>query len=91
MGDKIIEGEFALGPPSPSVVAVAIDGDIKSKHVVKWALDKFAPKRKVLFKLLHVRPTITNVPTPSKSANSSIKLQTIYQYYSISTLMTTKA
>ncbi|KAM7499508.1 hypothetical protein LguiA_023922 [Lonicera macranthoides] len=64
MGDKIIEGEFALGPPSPSVVAVAIDGDIKSKHVVKWALDKFAPKRKVLFKLLHVRPTITNVPTP---------------------------
>jgi hypothetical protein len=49
-----------------SVVAVAIDGNRNSKYVVKWALEKFVPEGRVIFKLLHVRPRISGVPTPSK-------------------------
>ncbi|XP_059666914.1 U-box domain-containing protein 35-like [Cornus florida] len=45
-------------------VVIAINGDKKSKYVVKWALEKFVPEDKVMFKLLHVRPAITSVPTP---------------------------
>nr|GMC61869.1 U-box domain-containing protein 35-like [Ipomoea batatas] len=59
-----MEGLNAL-PHSPSlVVAVAINGKSKSKYVVNWALDKFVPEGKILFKLLHVRPVISAVPTP---------------------------
>uniref|UniRef100_A0A2P2LNX0 U-box domain-containing protein 35 isoform X3 n=1 Tax=Rhizophora mucronata TaxID=61149 RepID=A0A2P2LNX0_RHIMU len=67
-GSKIIEAEKVLGlPPPPSLtVAVAVSGKRKSKQLVKWALEKFVPEGNAAFKLLHVRPRIISVPTPSK-------------------------
>ncbi|XP_022738516.1 LOW QUALITY PROTEIN: U-box domain-containing protein 35-like [Durio zibethinus] len=57
-------GELVL-PPSPTLtIGIAINGSRKSKFMVKWALDKFIPEENVMFKLLHVRPKITAVPTP---------------------------
>ncbi|KAK6132118.1 hypothetical protein DH2020_034143 [Rehmannia glutinosa] len=50
-----------------SVVAVAINGGKKSKYVIKWALENLIPEggpEHVCFKLLHVFPEITIVPTP---------------------------
>ncbi|KAK4363489.1 hypothetical protein RND71_018730 [Anisodus tanguticus] len=58
-----VEGLSALPPLNTSTIAVAINGKKKSEYVVKWALDKFVPEGKVCFKLLHVRPRITGVPT----------------------------
>lgn len=49
-----------------STVAVAVKGNSKSKYIVSWALEKFIPEGVVIFKLLHVRPRITTVPTASK-------------------------
>lgn len=53
-------------PSLSSVVAVAVNGNKKSKYVVKWALEKCVPEGKVIFKLIHVRERITRVPTQSK-------------------------
>ncbi|XP_075649054.1 U-box domain-containing protein 35-like isoform X1 [Castanea sativa] len=50
-------------PSLSSVVAVAVNGNKKSKYVVKWALEKCVPEGKVIFKLIHVRERITRVPT----------------------------
>lgn len=52
---------------SLSTVALAIDGTKKSKYVIQWALNKFRDEGRVMFKLLHVRPRIKMIPTPSKS------------------------
>ncbi|KAJ4899524.1 U-box domain-containing protein 35 [Raphanus sativus] len=51
-------------PPSSHAVYVALSGSRKSKYVVTWALEKFAPEGNVGFKLLHIHPRITSVPTP---------------------------
>ncbi|KAJ8772328.1 hypothetical protein K2173_027505 [Erythroxylum novogranatense] len=64
---EMTEAQHVAGlppPPQPLTVAVAINGKKKSKYAVKWALEKFIPEGKVVFKLLHVRPKITKVPTP---------------------------
>lgn len=50
--------------PAVSTVAVAVSGGRSSRHALKWALDKFVPEGRVLFRILHVRPAITMVPTP---------------------------
>lgn len=64
-GSEIEEADNLVPlPSSSSPVAIAIDGKGKSKYVVKWALDKFVPEGKVFFKLIHVRPRISAVPTP---------------------------
>lgn len=60
------QGQLVLPSPPRLIVAIAIDGKRRSKYVVRWALDKFVPQGEVLFKLVHVRPRITAVPTPSK-------------------------
>ncbi|GFZ15164.1 U-box domain-containing protein kinase family protein [Actinidia rufa] len=62
----IIEARGLLGlPPPPSLtVAISINGNRKSKYIVRWALEKFIPEGKIMFKLLHIRPKITTVPTP---------------------------
>ncbi|PIN06760.1 Serine/threonine protein kinase [Handroanthus impetiginosus] len=67
MGEKSmnkVEGLDELPPPADLVAAVAITGSKKNKHVVKWALEKFVPEGIVYFKLLHVRPVISRIPTP---------------------------
>jgi hypothetical protein len=71
---EIIEEEHVLGlPPSPPLtVGIAIDGKGSSKYLVQWALEKFMPQGKVAFKLLHICPKITAVPTPSKQLLSKI-------------------
>lgn len=58
------DDNLASLPSLSSVVAVAINGDSNSRHVVKWALEKIVPEGKVVFKLIHVRARITSVPTP---------------------------
>lgn len=63
---KRLQGLDELAAPSYSVVAVAISGSRKTKHVISWALDKFVPEGLVNFKLLHVRPLVSSIPTPSK-------------------------
>lgn len=65
--NETVEGLISLPPP---VVAVAINGNSNSKYVLKWALDKFVLEGNLLFKLLHVRPRITTIPTPSKLFHS---------------------
>ncbi|XVF08510.1 hypothetical protein REPUB_Repub07fG0009300 [Reevesia pubescens] len=58
------ETELVLPPLPTLTIGVAINGNGKSKYVVKWALEKFIPEENVVFKLLHVRAKITSVPTP---------------------------
>lgn len=67
-----VEGLSELPQPSYSVAAVAISGSRKSKYVVEWALEKLVPEGLVCFKLLHVRPVISRIPTPSKFFNEEI-------------------
>lgn len=68
---EIVEAEgepVPVLPPPPTLnIGIAINGNRKSKYVVKWALEKFITEENVMFKLLHVRAKITTVPTPSKS------------------------
>ncbi|CAI0449642.1 unnamed protein product [Linum tenue] len=64
---EITEAEKVADLPSlppPLTVGIAVDGKKKSKYVVKWALEKFGHEEKVVFKILHVRPKVTLVPTP---------------------------
>ncbi|XP_031501541.1 U-box domain-containing protein 35-like [Nymphaea colorata] len=49
---------------SPSTVTVAISGSKNSKHALTWALEKFIPEGRISFRLLHVHPKITMIPTP---------------------------
>ncbi|GAV75702.1 Pkinase domain-containing protein/Usp domain-containing protein/U-box domain-containing protein [Cephalotus follicularis] len=58
------EDELELPPPPALTVAIAINGNRKSKYVVRWALEKFVPEGNVVFKLFHVHDRITTVPTP---------------------------
>ncbi|KAM1126504.1 hypothetical protein ACFX2B_041177 [Malus domestica] len=67
MDGSEITGEGVNFSPPPSVVGIAISGDKNSKYIVRWALVKFVPEGNVFFKLIHVRPRITGVPTPMGS------------------------
>ncbi|KAF5731047.1 U-box domain-containing protein 35-like [Tripterygium wilfordii] len=63
-GNEIKEADELFEPCLPSLtVAIAINGKRESKYVVKWALEKFVTEAKVVFKLIHIRPEITSVPT----------------------------
>ena len=55
------------------IVAVGLTGGRKSKYILRWAMDKFLPESNgnVTFKLLHVYPKITAVPTPSQYIRSN--------------------
>lgn len=59
-----MEESEASSPPSCLVVAVAVNGNKKSKYALSWALDKFVPEGQIFFKLLYVRPQIRMIPTP---------------------------
>ncbi|CAN6868682.1 unnamed protein product [Brassica oleracea] len=58
-------GSDVASPSQSLTIAVALSGSTKSKNVLKWALRKFASDKNVIFKLIHVHPKITSVPTPS--------------------------
>lgn len=47
-------------------VGIAIKNGRTSKHVVKWALDKFVPEGITSIKILHILPKLKMVPTPSE-------------------------
>ncbi|XP_074379530.1 U-box domain-containing protein 35-like isoform X1 [Apium graveolens] len=64
--DEMIEDLCVLAPP---VVAIAVNGSSNCKQVVQWALEKFDREDNVLFKLLHIRPRITTVPTSTAVGN----------------------
>ncbi|KAK9665431.1 hypothetical protein RND81_14G112100 [Saponaria officinalis] len=46
------------------IVSVAISASKKAKYILKWALEKFLPEGNVTFRILHVYPKVTIVPTP---------------------------
>uniref|UniRef100_A0A803KT77 RING-type E3 ubiquitin transferase n=1 Tax=Chenopodium quinoa TaxID=63459 RepID=A0A803KT77_CHEQI len=52
------------GSSCSRVIAIALNGGAKSKYIVRWAMEKFIPEGNVAFKLFHVFPKITGVPTP---------------------------
>ncbi|XP_022994981.1 U-box domain-containing protein 35-like isoform X3 [Cucurbita maxima] len=56
--------DLMLLPSSSPVVAVAISGNKNSKHIIRWSLEKFGHEGIISFKLLHIIPRITSVPTP---------------------------
>ncbi|XP_063944986.1 U-box domain-containing protein 35 isoform X2 [Daucus carota subsp. sativus] len=58
--NELIEGLVVL---HPCVVAIAVNGSSNGKCIVQWALEKFVHEDNVLFKLLHIRPKLTTVPT----------------------------
>ncbi|KAF8110430.1 hypothetical protein N665_0084s0039 [Sinapis alba] len=60
-------GSDVASPSRSLTIAVALSGSTKSKNILKWALKKFASDKNVVFKLIHVLPKITSVPTPSGS------------------------
>lgn len=62
--DESCETVPEMEAPGVSTVAIAVSGSKNSRHALKWALDKFVPGGQVLFRILHVRPPITMVPTP---------------------------
>ncbi|KAJ4952537.1 hypothetical protein NE237_029369 [Protea cynaroides] len=57
------EDSLALESSPPLTVALAISGSRQSKWIIRWALEKFIPEGRVLFKLLYVRPQVTAIPT----------------------------
>ncbi|KAF8109241.1 hypothetical protein N665_0100s0030 [Sinapis alba] len=58
-------GSNHASPSQSLTVAVAISGSTKSKNVLKWALKKFASEKNIVFKLIHIHPKLTSIPTPS--------------------------
>lgn len=58
------EDKLALPPPPSLSVVVAINGERKSEYIVRWALDNFIPEGIIIFKLLHICPRVSAVPTP---------------------------
>ncbi|KAK9098591.1 hypothetical protein Syun_025636 [Stephania yunnanensis] len=45
--------------------SIAVNGSARTSYLVIWALQRFS-KERILFKLLHVFPSITAVPTDSE-------------------------
>ncbi|OVA04666.1 Protein kinase domain [Macleaya cordata] len=56
--------EFAVQPPTSLTVVVAVNISRRSRYAIKWALEKFVAEGRKVFKMLHVRPCITSIPTP---------------------------
>lgn len=63
---KEVKEGVESSPSSSLIVGLAANGTKNSRFMVRWALDNFMPKGRVLFKLFHVRPKIKMVPTPCK-------------------------
>eukprot|EP00268_Persea_americana_P020171 TRINITY_DN20403_c0_g1_i3.p1 TRINITY_DN20403_c0_g1~~TRINITY_DN20403_c0_g1_i3.p1 ORF type:complete len:651 (-),score=123.16 TRINITY_DN20403_c0_g1_i3:642-2594(-) len=61
---------------SVSTVAVAVNGKRNCKAALKWALERFGPEGRHFFKLLHVRPKITMVPTETSAYKKEIEWRT---------------
>ncbi|XP_020094006.1 U-box domain-containing protein 52-like isoform X2 [Ananas comosus] len=61
---KEVKEGVESSPSSSLIVGLAANGTKNSRFMVRWALDNFMPKGRVLFKLFHVRPKIKMVPTP---------------------------
>ncbi|KAF5207396.1 U-box domain-containing protein 35-like, partial [Thalictrum thalictroides] len=58
------EEPAALSSPSSLTVVVAVNRSKNSFCAIKWTLEKFLSEERICFKLLHVCPPITTVPTP---------------------------
>ncbi|KAK9144570.1 hypothetical protein Sjap_004473 [Stephania japonica] len=56
------EEEHVPQLPLPLTILIAVNGSARTLYAVIWALQRFS-KERTLFKLLHVFPTITAVPT----------------------------
>ncbi|KAJ3681891.1 hypothetical protein LUZ60_014464 [Juncus effusus] len=61
---EISESAQVLLAPTIVPIAIAVNGSKNSKYAVKWALDKFIPEGRILFRLLYVRSKIKVIPTP---------------------------
>lgn len=71
-------GSDVASPSQSLTIAVALSGSTKSKNVLKWALRKFSSDKNVIFKLIHVHPKITSVPTPCKFQRVILYLTRLY-------------
>lgn len=60
--------------PSFLSVAVAVNESKSSRDAVKWALERFVPEGRILFKLLHVRTKTTAAYSPSNLFGSSLSI-----------------
>lgn len=63
---EISEPRGEVAAATSLTVGIAIKDGRTSKHVVKWALDKFVPERITSIKILHILPKLKMVPTPSE-------------------------
>ncbi|RZC74447.1 hypothetical protein C5167_049922 [Papaver somniferum] len=50
--------------PTSTAVVVAVTVSRRSVYAIGWALQKFGPEGRNKFKMLHVRPCVTSIPTP---------------------------
>ncbi|KAL2923622.1 U-box domain-containing protein 35 [Bienertia sinuspersici] len=67
-------GESKIADQGQFLVSAALTGSRKSRFILRWAMKKFLLKGNVTFKLIHVYPNITVVPTPSKNSMYSKEL-----------------
>ena len=69
-GPKAQEGELFVAVAVKSIIGDKLGGG-GSRRAVRWAVDNLLPKA-YRFVMIHVIPTITTIPTPSKSLNRQI-------------------
>lgn len=69
-GPKAQEGELFVAVAVKGMIGDKLGGG-GSRRAVRWAVDNLLPKAD-RFVMIHVIPTITTIPTPSKSLNQHI-------------------
>lgn len=70
-GPKAEEGELFVAVAVKGMIGDKLGGG-GSRRAIRWAVDNLLPKAD-RFVMIHVIPTITSIPTPSKS-----RLQSTY-------------
>lgn len=69
-GPKPVEGELFVAVAVKGMIGDKLGGG-GSRRAVRWAVDNLLPKAD-RFVIIHVIPSITTIPTPSKSVNKHI-------------------
>lgn len=69
-GPKAEKGELFVAVAVKGIIGDKLGG-AGSRRAVRWAVDNLLPKAD-RFVMIHVIPTISTIPTPSKSLNQHI-------------------
>lgn len=74
------------GAPSYSSISVAVKGSVgdavggtASRRALRWTIENLLPKLDRLV-LVHVMPTVTSIPSPCKSLDSSFSLNQFHPF-----------